>query len=150
MSYSLINSSPWMIELNIQDSSSNQIAIKKRIGIGCQQNWNPELTIGAIDGSQDLAVLEAIPVYWMALAWIPKSIMNKTKRICTTFLWLGKKYQKVPPWVKCDQIARPKSMGGWGIKNTFFFAKALVEKIGWRLISTQSPWTKVIIHKHIL
>ena len=40
-------------------------------------------------------------------------------------------------------------MGGWGIKNTFFFAKALATKIGWRLISTQSLWTEVIIHKYI-
>ena len=40
-------------------------------------------------------------------------------------------------------------MGGWGIKNTFFFAKYLAAKIGWRLISTQILWTKVIIHKNI-
>ena len=41
-------------------------------------------------------------------------------------------------------------MGGWGIKNTFFFAKSLAAKIGWRLISTQILWTEVIIHKYIL
>ena len=94
-------------------------------------------------------VLEAIPVYWMALAWIPKSIPNKSRRTYTTFIWSGKKYQKVLPWVKWDQIARPKSMGGQGIKNTFFFAKALATKIGWRLISTQSLWIEFIIHKYI-
>ena len=43
------------------------------------------------------SILEAILVYWIALAWIPKSIMKKTKRICTTFLWSQKKYQKVLP-----------------------------------------------------
>ena len=85
----------------------------------------------------------------MALAWIPKSIMNKTKRICTTFLWSGKKDQKVLPWVKWDQIDRPKSMGDWGIKHTFFFAKALEAKLGGRIISTQSLWTEFIIHKYI-
>ena len=95
------------------------------------------------------SILEAIPVYWLALAWIPESILNKTKRICTTFLWTGKKEQKVLPWVTWDQIARPKSLGGWGIKNIFFFAKALAAKAGWWLISTQSLWTEVIIPKYI-
>ena len=95
------------------------------------------------------SVLEAIPIYWMALAWIPKSILNKTKRICSTFLWTGKKEQKVLPWVKWDQIATTKSLGGWGLKNTFLSAKALVAKVGWRLISTQSLWTEVIIQKYI-
>ena len=95
------------------------------------------------------SVLEAIPVYWMALAWIPKSILNKSRRICSNFLWPGKKDQKVLPWIKWDQIARPKALGGWGIKNTNFFAKALAAKLGWRLISTQSLWTEVITQKYI-
>ena len=82
------------------------------------------------------SVFEAIPVYWMALAWIPKSILNRSRRICSNFLWSGKKYQKVLPWIKWDQIARPKALGGWRIKNTPFFAKELVAKLGWRLIST--------------
>ena len=85
----------------------------------------------------------------MALAWIPKSILNKTKRICSTFLWIGKKEQKVLPWVKWNQIARPKTPRGWGLKNDFLFAKALAEKVVWRLISNQSLWTEVIIQKYI-
>ena len=85
----------------------------------------------------------------MALAWIPKSILNKTKRICSSFLWTRKKEQKVLPWVKWNQIARPKNLGGWGLKNTFLFAKALAAKVGWRLISTQSLWTEFIIQKYI-
>ena len=85
----------------------------------------------------------------MALAWIPKSILIKSRRICSSFLWAGKKDQKVLPWVKWDHIAKPKALGGWGIKSTAFFAKALAAKLGWRLISTQSLWIEVIIHKYI-
>ena len=72
----------------------------------------------------------------MALAWIPKAILIKSRRIFSTFLSAGKKDQKVLPWVKWDQIERPKALGGWGIKNTTFFAKSLDEKLGWRLITT--------------
>ena len=85
----------------------------------------------------------------MALAWIPKSILIKSRIICSSFLWAGKKDQKVLPWVKWDQIARLKALGGWGIKNTAFFAKSLATKLGWRLITTQSLWTEVITHKYI-
>ena len=35
-------------------------------------------------------VLEAIPVYWMSLAWIPKGIMEVARIICFMFLWSGK------------------------------------------------------------
>ena len=85
----------------------------------------------------------------MALAWIPKSILNKTNKICSNLLWTGKKEKIVIPWVKWDQIAKPKEMGGWGLKIPFTFVKALVEKSGWRLISTHSLWNKVITHKYI-
>ena len=32
------------------------------------------------------AVLEAIPVYWMSLSWIPKGIPEEARRICFRFL----------------------------------------------------------------
>ena len=83
----------------------------------------------------------------MDLAWIPKSILEKSRKIFSGFLWRGNKEQKVLPWVKWDQIARPKVMGGCGIKNTSFFAKSLAAKLGWRFIPTKSVWIKVVTHK---
>lgn len=41
------------------------------------------------------SVLESIPIYWMALSWIPKGILEKAKRICFSFLWSGKQDKKV-------------------------------------------------------
>ena len=94
------------------------------------------------------SILEAIPVYWMTLALIPKAILEKARRICSNFLWTGKKEHRVLPWVKSNQTARPKELGGWGIKNSIMFTKALATKVGWRLISTHSLWTEVITHKY--
>ena len=84
------------------------------------------------------SVLEAIPVYWMSLDWISKSILEKARKICSNFLWTGKKEHRVLPWVKWNQIVRPKQLGGWGIKNSLMSSKVLAAKAGWRLISTQS------------
>eukprot|EP00253_Pinus_taeda_P016424 PITA_16424 len=35
------------------------------------------------------SVLEAILVYWMSLAWIPKGILKRTQQLCCRFLWRG-------------------------------------------------------------
>jgi len=81
------------------------------------------------------SVLEAIPVYWMSLAWIPKGILEKIRRLCFTYLWKGNKEGRTMPWVSWRRIALPKSLGGWGLKNIFVFSKALAGKVAWRLIS---------------
>jgi len=95
------------------------------------------------------SVLEAIPVYWMSLSWIPKGTLEAYRRLCFRFLWSGRKDTHVTPWVKWERIARPKEEGGWGLKNIFFFSKALAAKVGWRLVSSTSLWQKVVIQKYI-
>ena len=95
------------------------------------------------------AVLEANPVYWMSLLWIPKGILEKARPICLHFLWSGKKEAAVTPWVKLDKIARPKSLGGWGLKNIFLFVETLAAKGGWCLIHADNLWTRVIHAKYI-
>ena len=54
-------------------------------------------------------VLEAIPVYWMSLSWIPLAILDKAHRICLHFLWSGHKNASVTPWVRWEMIAKTKS-----------------------------------------
>jgi hypothetical protein len=36
------------------------------------------------------SVLEAIPVYWMSLSWIPKGILEKARKLAYSYLWRGK------------------------------------------------------------
>jgi len=95
------------------------------------------------------SVLEAIPVYWLSLAWIPKGTLEKIRRLCFNYLWKGNKEGRKLPWVSWKRIAIPKAMGGWGLKNLFTFSKALAGKVVWRLISTTSLWTRVLHKKYI-
>jgi len=44
----------------------------------------------------------------------------------------------------------PKLLGGWGLKNMHSFSKSLATKVGWRLITTESIWTKVVHQKYII
>ena len=34
-------------------------------------------------------VIEVIPVYWMSLSWIPKGILEATRKLSSKFLWSG-------------------------------------------------------------
>ena len=85
----------------------------------------------------------------MSLALIPKGILEKAHRICFRFLWSGKQEAHVTPWVRWKNIAIPKGLGGWELKNIFLFAKYLVAKGGWRILKMENLWAHVMIQKYI-
>eukprot|EP00253_Pinus_taeda_P009728 PITA_09728 len=62
------------------------------------------------------AILEATPVYWMTLAWIPRGILDRLQKICCRFLWKGNQIGKTFAWTRWETLALPKRWGGWGIK----------------------------------
>eukprot|EP00253_Pinus_taeda_P015021 PITA_15021 len=95
------------------------------------------------------SVLQAMPVFWAALTWVPKGVLHKIKKICSRFLWSGAKEDLVLPWVAWDKIARPKEWGGWGIKNLNDFSTSLAAKSWWRLITSENLWTRVVKRKYI-
>jgi hypothetical protein len=67
------------------------------------------------------SVLEAIPIYWMSLSWIPNEILENIRKICSKFMWAGNQEKIVLPRVKWATLDIPKTLGGWGLKNIFFF-----------------------------
>ena len=95
------------------------------------------------------AVLEAISVYWMSLAWIPKGILKRIQQICCRFLWRGQNSGKTLAWVSWDEIAKTKKLGGWGIKNLQLFSRALAAKMDWVIINSRSLWQEVMYFKYI-
>jgi hypothetical protein len=40
-------------------------------------------------------------------------------------------------------------MGGWGIKNIHFFARALAAKCVWTIVQGEALWCKVVFQKYI-
>lgn len=74
------------------------------------------------------SILEATAVYWHSLAYIPMGILEKIKKRCFQFLWKGGKNIGGLPLVKWKRLAKPKAMGGWGMKNIHQFVKALAAK----------------------
>lgn len=60
------------------------------------------------------SVLEATPVYWMSLAWIPRGILSRIQNLCYIFLWKSRQEGRIFAWARWELIALPKKWGGWG------------------------------------
>jgi hypothetical protein len=85
----------------------------------------------------------------MSLPWIPKGNLKKIGKHCSCFIWSDSGEKNIQPWAKWDLIARPKSLGGWGLKNIFLFSKSSAAKKGWRIITNNNHWSNVIYQKYI-
>eukprot|EP00253_Pinus_taeda_P012292 PITA_12292 len=94
-------------------------------------------------------VLEATPVFWMALAWIPRHTLAWLQQICNRYLWAGSQDKRIFAWIGWQKIAIPKKWGGWGLKDLPLFAQALAAKMSWALITSQNLWTRLSYHKYI-
>jgi hypothetical protein len=118
--------------------------IEDRIGMWCNR-W---LSLG---GRFTLVkyVLESQLVYWMALAAIPASILEKIRKLIFSFLWSGDEGKTHFHLCSWEVIAKPKLMGGWGIRNIYLFNNALAENSLWRVLVKEGVWNKVIKDKYI-
>jgi len=95
------------------------------------------------------AVLESLLVYWMALAQFPAYVLKSLRQLIFTFLWTGCKKTKSFHLCKWEDLSKPKSMGGWGLKHLPFFQKALTTNTFWRILTKPGFWSTVIRAKYL-
>lgn len=95
------------------------------------------------------SILEATPVFWMALAWIPRHILARLQKLCNRYLWTGNQDKHIFSWISWQKIALPKRWGGWGLKDLPLFAQSLAAKMGWSLLTSQNLWSHLSYHKYI-
>jgi hypothetical protein len=94
------------------------------------------------------AVLESLPVYWMTLAHISLSVLHKIHRLSFSFLWSGIKNKHRYHLCSWHTIAKPKQLGGWGLRNIFVFYRALAMNTLWRALMKPGIWHRVIKDKY--
>ena len=80
------------------------------------------------------AVLTSIPVYWLGLAPIPISVLNKLRSIAFAFLWGSSGTKHKHHLTNWQHLSWPKKNGGWGIKNLLWFSIALRLKNFWMVL----------------
>ena len=74
------------------------------------------------------AVLQSIPVYWATIAYIPKGILQKLRKIFFSFIWSSNRHSKGIHLAKWKVLASLKDLRGWGIKTPFFFVNIWLPK----------------------
>jgi hypothetical protein len=60
------------------------------------------------------SVLEAQPVFWMSMESVPRSIINKIRKVIFHYLWNGCNDSCQFHLCRWEMLSRPKRNGGWG------------------------------------
>ena len=94
-------------------------------------------------------LLQSIRVYWFSLVKVPTSTIHKLQKLVANFLWRGANKTIGFHLSKWKTIASPKELGGWGIRNIYWFAKSLAAKSCWRGIFGNSFWSQILKGKYI-
>ena len=95
------------------------------------------------------AVLTSTPVYWMGLAPIPVSILNKLKSLAFAFLWGSSDHKRRYHLTNWQILSWPKFHGGWGIKHLPWFSIALRLNNLWLVLQNDGLWHRVIFSKYL-
>ncbi|KAL0455377.1 UNVERIFIED_CONTAM: hypothetical protein Slati_0876900 [Sesamum latifolium] len=92
------------------------------------------------------SVLTALQVYWAMAFILPKMVIREIEKRLRSFLWkgcTGVGYAKV----SSQQVCRPVTEGGLGIRDILALNKGLMSKHLWRIIvaDRSSIWVDWII-----
>ena len=92
--------------------------------------------------------LSSLPIYFLSLFRMPKSVCDRLERIQREFLWGGSNLEKKPHFVKWSTVCTEKKKGGLGLRSFSKLNKALHSKWCWRFANERSSlWRKVIYSK---
>jgi hypothetical protein len=96
------------------------------------------------------AVIEAIPIYPMMTAPIPKACLNEIHKIQRSFIWGDEDGSRKYHAVSWDNVTKPKALGGLGIRRLVNMNKACLMKLGWAIRTDQEAlWIDVMKGKYV-
>lgn len=81
------------------------------------------------------SVLSAGPSYSMTYFKLPVSLCKRIQSVITRFWWDSNEETKKMAWISWDRMAKPKALGGLGVKDFLKFNDALLVKSSWRLLN---------------
>ncbi|GKV47235.1 hypothetical protein SLEP1_g54153 [Rubroshorea leprosula] len=95
------------------------------------------------------SVLSALPIFYMSLFSLPKSVLAELTRIQRCFLWGGAELNKKISWVKWDHVCQAKAKGGLGVPDLQRKNSAMLGKWWYRLgDGVESLWKRVVREKY--
>ncbi|CAA7029708.1 unnamed protein product [Microthlaspi erraticum] len=95
------------------------------------------------------SVISSVPVHTMSVISLPKSTLGSLDRVTRSFLWGSTTEKRKPHLLNWKKVCQPKRNGGLGIRSATDMNKALLAKIGWRLLhNVDRLWARVLRHKY--
>ncbi|GKV27657.1 hypothetical protein SLEP1_g36796 [Rubroshorea leprosula] len=95
------------------------------------------------------SVLSTLPIFYMSLYSLPKSVLVELTRIQRSFLWGGAELNKKISWVKWEHVCQAKAKGGLGVPDLQRKNWAMLGKWWYRLgDGVESLWKRVVREKY--
>lgn len=98
--------------------------------------------------TQAKSVIEAMPIYPMMAASIPKGVIHDLQKI-RRFVWNDEDGHRKMHAVSWDEITKPKHLGGLGMRRLTTMNTSCLLKLGWELRSNKNNlWCQVMKGKY--
>ena len=95
------------------------------------------------------STLPNLPIYYMSVLYLPRTIRLRLDQIQRDFLWGGGALERKTHLVKWTTVFLDKRKGGLGVKCLFILNKALLYKWSWWFaIERWVFWNQVIKEKY--
>lgn len=96
------------------------------------------------------STLNSLHVYWSAIFELPSTIVNQIEKTCRRFLWGGSENIKRRSPIAWDQVCRPKTEGGLGIRRVRDWNQAATSQLCFQIISNKnSLWANWVRWKYL-
>ncbi|XP_042980090.1 uncharacterized protein LOC122310271 [Carya illinoinensis] len=94
-------------------------------------------------------VLGSLPIHLLSILQVPKSVLSSISRCFSNFFWGYKDGRPKKHWKSWASMCAPVKEGKIGIQNLDEIQKALHMKFAWRLLTTNSLWSRFFKAKYI-
>jgi len=116
--------------------------IRKRIG-----SWSSRFLSFAGRFNLISSIIWSSCNFWLSAFQLPRACIQEIEKLCSSFLWSGTNLNSKKAKISWNQVCKPKSEGGLGLRSLKEANDVCCLKLIWRIISHgDSLWVKWVEH----